>query len=243
MHISPKYIARQILDFILPPRCTSCGKRVADPGSLCSTCFGELTFITEPNCACCGLPFEYAVSGESLCGACLQKPPAFTWARAALRYDDISSHLILSLKHSKKLENAPTITRMMRQAIAEKLDSIDLFIPVPLHRKRLFNRRFNQSALLARQLGEALSVPCNVMALQRIKATPPQVGLTRGQRKNNMRGAFYIKDTSLIYNKNIVLVDDVFTTGATASACVKVLQKAGAASVGVLTLARVVKSK
>lgn len=243
MNFSPRHIARGTLDFILPPRCVSCGKRIVDPGALCNICFSELDFITEPNCICCGLPFEFAVEGESHCGACLQEPPAYSWARAALRYDDISSHLILSLKHSKKLENAPTIARMMMQVIASKASNIDLFVPVPLHRHRLFSRRFNQSALLAQHLSEQMAIPCEVTALNRIKPTPPQVGLSRTQRRKNMQGAFQVKQSAAIYDKNIVLIDDVFTTGATASACVKVLKKAGAKSVGIVTLARVVKAK
>ena len=169
--------------------------------------------------------------------------PAYSWARAALRYDDISSHLVLSLKHSKKLENAPTLAAMMMQAIQSKQAAIDLFVPVPLHRRRLFSRRFNQSALLAQYLSAQMAIPCDVTVLSRIKATPPQVGLSRKQRKKNMRGAFTIRDGATIYNKNIALVDDVLTTGATASACVKTLMSAGAKSVGVVTLARVVKSK
>lgn len=243
MNFSPNTVSRSLLDFVLPPRCVSCGIRIIDPGALCKSCFGELSFITEPNCICCGLPFEYAVEGESHCGACLKKKPAYAWARAALRYDDMSSHLILSLKHSKKLENAPTIANMMRQAIASKHAEIDLFIPVPLHRRRLFSRRFNQSALLAQHLGDLMAIPCDVMALHRIKATPPQVGLTRSQRKNNMRGAFQVNAGARINNKNIALIDDVHTTGATATACAKILMKAGAKSVGVVTLARVVKAR
>lgn len=243
MYFSPIEIARRALDFILPPRCVSCGIHIIDPGALCKDCFKNLAFITEPNCLCCGLPFEFSVEGESHCGGCLKDPPAFTWARAALRYDDISSHLILSLKHSKKLENAPTIARMMKQVISGRHTEIDLFVPVPLHRRRLFSRRFNQSALLSQHLSEQMAIPCCVMALHRIKPTPPQVGLTHAQRQKNMRGAFHVKDSSLIYDKNIVLVDDVLTTGATAIACVKALLKAGAKSVGVVTLARVVKAK
>lgn len=132
---------------------------------------------------------------------------------------------------------------MMMQAIESKRASIDLFVPVPLHRRRLFSRRFNQSALLAQYLSAQMAIPCDVTALSRIKATPPQVGLSRKQRKKNMRGAFNVRDGATIYNKNIALIDDVLTTGATASACVKTLMSAGAKSVGIVTLARVVKSK
>lgn len=178
-----------------------------------------------------------------MCAACLQKPPAYTWARAALRYDEVSSHLILALKHGKKLENAPTIARMMHQAMQHRQSGIDLIVPVPLHRRRLFSRRFNQSALLAQHLSDLTDIPYDNTLMERIKATPPQVGLTRGQRHKNVTGAFQISNRALVSDKNIILIDDVLTTGATATACTKALLRAGAKSVGVATLARVVKSK
>jgi len=135
------------------------------------------------------------------------------------------------------------MARMCQQVANPLLRDIDAIIPVPLHRRRLFKRRFNQSAYIAQHLSKLNKIPVDVMSLTRVKATPPQVGLSRSERQKNVRGAFKVLNNKKIKGKRLVLVDDVFTTGATVEACAKVLLKAGAESVAVLTFARTFKAK
>ena len=234
--------SQKILDFLMPPRCTICNKKVNSTGALCGTCWTNLHHINDPQCNSCGLPFAFDIDKNALCGHCIKNPPPYVWARSALRYDDHSQGLILSLKHSKKLENAAVMARMMQQAGQGFFKDIDLIVPVPLHRKRLFKRRFNQSAYLAHYIAKQTNIALNTNDLERIKPTPPQVGLTYKAREKNVRGAFKVKVKESFKNKNIVLIDDVFTTGATVKACSQCLLKAGASSVGVLTFARTLKS-
>ena len=213
----------KILDFFLPPRCTACGTKVSDHGALCAKCWSDLHHITAPQCNCCGLPFDFDVGEGALCGACIKETPSFDWARAPLHYSDISQSVVTSLKHGKRLENAALIAHMMHQAAGKKLSDIDYLIPIPLHRKRLFKRRFNQAAYIAQQMEKLSVIPVALYALEWKKETKPQVGLTRAERQKNVRGAFAVSDTSIIAGKRIILIDDVLTTGATVEAAAKAL--------------------
>ena len=232
-----------VVDFILPPRCTACDIKVSDTGALCPSCWSDLALISPPHCACCGLPFSFDEGKDALCAACIKDTPPYIWARAALRYDDTSQSIILALKHGKRLENAALMARMCQLVANRLLDDIDTIIPVPLHRRRLFKRRFNQSAYLAQHLNKLNNIPVDVMSLTRVKATPPQVGLSRSERQKNVRGAFKVLNNNKIKGKRLLLIDDVFTTGATVEACAKVLVKAGAENVAILTFARTFKAK
>lgn len=229
------------LDALLPPRCLSCGRAVDRQGGLCGACWSALTFIAPPACACCGLPFEYAVEGENLCGACMAAPPPFARARAVLVYDDASRPLILGFKHGDRTHAAPPFGGWLARAGAELLADADLLAPVPLHRWRLFMRRYNQAALLARETGRAAGVVAVPDLLVRRRRTRSQGGLDRQGRHRNVAGAFALRRPGAVEGKRVVLVDDVLTTGATLGECARVLLRAGARRVDVLTLARVVK--
>ncbi|WP_448202814.1 double zinc ribbon domain-containing protein [Azospirillum sp. sgz302134] len=237
-------IAVTILDALLPPRCLCCGGSVDRQGGLCAGCWGTLTFIAAPVCACCGVPFEFAVAGETLCGACMAEPPPFGRARAVLVYDDGSRPLVLGFKHGDRIHAADAYGAWMARAGAELLADADLLAPVPLHRWRLFRRRYNQAALLARATGRRAGVPVVPDLLLRRRATPSQGGLDRKGRAKNVKGAFLLRPgvKARVEGKRVVLVDDVLTTGATLAECARVLRRAGAARVDVLTLARVVKT-
>src|SRR5665213_3975139 len=151
----PGRYAMAALDLLLPPTCVLCSARVDAPGLLCGACFGELTAVGAPYCACCGIPFELAwhAAQSGLCQRCIDAPPPFERARAALAYDTASRRLVLPFKHGDRIEFAPLLARFMALAGAELLRHADILVPVPLHRRRLFVRRYNQSALLARSLG------------------------------------------------------------------------------------------
>jgi len=240
--------SRTLLDLVLPPRCLRCGALVAESGALCGDCFSAATFITAPLCARCGAPFGDAwddtdgVAGNHalVCRVCRRHPPAYNRARAVLVYDDHSRALLLAFKHGDRTDAAGPLGAWMARAGAPLLATTDLIVPVPLHRWRLWRRRYNQAALLARALAQASGRPWNPMALARPRATPSQGGRGRADRKTNVRGAFHVTCPERVSGQRVLLVDDVLTTGATVEECARVLRRAGASTVDVLTLARVV---
>ena len=229
------------LDLLLPPRCLVCGATVALPGTVCAGCWGGLRFIAAPLCEACGLPFDYDPGPGALCGDCARRPPPFRRAHAVLRYDDGSCDLVIAFKHRDRTDAAPAYGAWMARAGADLLEAADLLVPVPLHRLRLIQRRFNQSALLAHALAARSEVACASDALIRTRPTPSQGRLSRSARARNVQGAFRVRRPAEVSGRRILLVDDVLTTGATASACATTLLRAGADAVDVLTLARVVR--
>lgn len=232
-----------VVDAVLPPRCLVSGDVVAEQGMVAPAVWGELNFIGAPLCACCGYPFEFATEGEALCGACLRESPPFSAARAALAYDDASRGMILKFKHGDQMHAALTFYPWMERAGRDLLVQAEMVTPVPLHRWRLLKRRYNQAAILAQGLAKRAGKPCVNDILLRHRATPSQGHLNFKERRRNVKRAFVLnpKRADAVKGKNILLIDDVYTTGATVGECVNALLKAGAAGVNVLTLARVVK--
>lgn len=235
---------RGLLDLIYPPLCILCREPVSDPDSLCPECWRELHFIDDPVCAVCGLPFEIDAGQDTLCAACIAHPPSFDRARAILRYDDASKKPILALKHADRLDLVPAFGHWLERSGRSLLAASEMVVPVPLHRLRLWNRRYNQSAELARGLARLAGIPSEPLVLHRLRATPSQGTMPSAQaRRRNVRGAFAVPKTyrRTVEDKRVLLVDDVLTTGATVNACARALKRAGAASVFVLALARVVR--
>ncbi|MBF0374100.1 MAG: ComF family protein [Alphaproteobacteria bacterium] len=233
-------LGRIALDALLPPLCLACGEPVGDPGGLCPPCWDGMRFLGPPFCACCGAPFETPAPDGALCGACMAEPPPFRRARAVFDYDEAGRGLILRFKHADRTDAAPGLARWMSRAGAELLAQADLLVPVPMHRLRLFQRTYNQAAMLARELSRLSGVAFAPEALSRGRATPSQGRMGRVERIKNVRGAFAPgRNGDLVRGRAVLLIDDVLTTGATASECARALRKAGAASVDVLTVARV----
>ena len=178
---------------------------------------------------------------DALCGACARGRPAWDQARAVLRYDKNSRRLVLGLKHGDQTHFAAAFGRWMHRAGGEVLSGADLLVPVPLHWRRRWARRFNQSAVLAAAVSAASGVPIAANALKRVKFTAQQVGLSRSERATNVQGAFRVppEGKAEVAGRRLVLVDDVLTSGATVEGCAKALLRAGATNVDVLVFARV----
>ena len=228
------------LDLALPRLCAACREPVAGPG-LCPACWSKLSFITRPYCERLGVPFVYDPGPGILSMEAIADPPAYAHARAAVRFDEISRALVHSLKYGDRLDLAPMMGRWCAHAGRELLADADALVPVPLHWRRLWARRFNQSAMLATAVSATTGVPVVTSALKRVKATAQQVGLTRTERAANVQGAFRVpkEGKPAVAGRRLVLVDDVLTSGATVEGCAKALLRAGAANVDVLVFARV----
>ena len=237
---SPQAWLKGLLDVLLPPRCLACAAAVDVPGRLFGACWGEIDFIAAPYCHCCGLPFAFDEGADSLCGACLGQPPAFDHARAVLRYNGVARSLVLGFKLGDRTHGAPAFAAWMGRGGGDLIAKADAVTPVPLHRWRLFTRRYNQSGLLARVIAANADLTFEPDLLVRTRNTESQRKFGRLGRFENVRGAFTVRPGREVAGRRIILVDDVMTTGATVNACATTLKRAGAASVVVLTLARVV---
>lgn len=233
--------ARLALDVALPPLCPSC-RELVGTGGLCASCWSKLSLIAPPYCERLGIPFAYDPGPGVLSMQAIADPPAYQRARAAVRYDEIARALVHALKYGDRLDLAPTMGRWMARAGRELLREADALVPVPLHWRRLWARRCNQSALLAKAIGEELGVPVADAALRRVKATAQQVGLSQAERAANVQGAFRVPPECKhdVAGRKLVLIDDVLTSGATADACARALLRAGARNVDVVVFARVV---
>jgi ComF family protein len=230
------------LRLVYPPACVACGAATADVQGLCAGCWGRIGFITAPYCERLGTPFAIDLGGPLHSPAAIADPPVFGRARAVCRYDDVARELVHKFKYGDRMELGVALGRMMGLAGAHLLDEADVLVPIPLHRVRIWTRRFNQAAVLARIIGQPRKLPVASRTLVRVKHTRPQVGLSRPQRADNLQGAFRVADggRAAIEGRRVLLIDDVLTTGATANAASRVLLRAGAAKVDVLTFARVV---
>ncbi|HVC59508.1 MAG TPA: ComF family protein [Acetobacteraceae bacterium] len=237
------HVPGRLLNLLLPPQCVCCDAVVGVQGQLCGACFRHTDFITEPCCVRCGVPFAAAAQGGAavLCPSCLASPPLFARARAALRYDAQGRQLILPLKHADRPELAAVLGPHMARAGAALLRQADLLVPVPLHRRRLFRRRYNQAALLAAAVARTSGVPTLRDALIRHRATVSLGEKSAAERAAAVRDAFAVRPVraALLAGQRIVLIDDVMTSGATANACTAALLAGGARSVDVLVAARV----
>ena len=233
-------LGRRTLDLLLPPHCAACGERVATAGQLCAACFAATSFIAEPCCDRCGVGFAVAGLGP-VCQACEAHPPLYRRARGGLTYDAQGRRLILPFKHADRPELARVLAPHMARAGAALLRTAQVLIPVPLHRRRLFSRRYNQAVLLAAELSHLSGIPVLRDALIRTKATASLADSTAAEREQEVSGAFAIRAgrDAALSGRQVLLIDDVMTSGATVNACAATLLQAGAKGVDVLVAARV----
>lgn len=233
------------LDMLLPPRCLATGEIVDHPGMLASAFWTQLRFIEDPFCNTCGIPFSFDLGAGALCAACIEREPLFNQSRSAVVYNEASRKLILTFKYGDRLHAVDTFAPWMIRSGQGLIEKSDVILPVPLHHRRLRERRFNQSALLAQAIAKRVSLPYLPNALLRIRHTISQQGLSAKERDQNVHGAFVVNKSHVknLAGKNILLVDDVFTSGATLNECARILKAAKVAEVNVLTIARVTREE
>lgn len=236
-------LLNKAIDLLLPPRCIATGDIVDAPGMISPAYWNQLTFIEAPFCTTCGLPFTFEAPIGTICASCLELEPVFDQARAAVLYNDASRRLVIDFKYGDKMHFAATFVPWMLRAGANLLEESDYIIPVPLHARRLWQRRFNQSAVLAQALARRSGKICLPDGLIRLRHTVPQKGLSRGRRADNVKNAFAVNGRymNILKGKNALLIDDVFTSGATLNECARTLKKYGTEKVFILTIARVAK--
>jgi ComF family protein len=228
---------RQVLDFALPPRCAGCGAIVDEVHSFCPPCWTQVQFLGENGCSTCGMPLE--ATDAELCGVCIARPPRIHRTRSAVAYDDLSRSIALRLKYGRKVALARTMARYMAPLIRGAEEP--LLVPVPLHRSRLWQRGFNQSALIASELAKATGHRSDPHLLRRVKRTPALKGMSLRQRRKVVAGAFEVNPSAELEGRTVVLIDDVLTTGSTANACARALRQAGASRIELVSWARVIK--
>ncbi len=230
-------LGRAAARLLFPPVCAGCRRQVETPGALCGECWPKLRFLERPWCAVFGTPFPYEPGEGALSPEAIANPPPFARARAAVVYSGVAREMVQGLKYNDRTDLAPWMARWMARAGAELTAEADVVVPVPLHWRRFLSRRFNQSAELAREA----RLPFEPGALVRRKVTRQQVGLGAREREDNVRGAFAVPEQArrLVAGRRVLLVDDVYTTGATVAAATRALRRGGAKTVDVLTFARV----
>jgi ComF family protein len=236
-------LVRTATDLALPPQCLACDRPIEAHGSLCATCWSRLKPIERPYCVRLGVPFTYNLGNGALSAEAIADPPPFDRCRAVAVFDEVSRRLVHGLKYRDRLELAEWMGRWMVRAGDDLLADADIVVPVPLHVRRLWWRRANQSAELAHAVARKAGKAFEPMVLKRIRPTEQQVGLTADQRDRNVRGAFRVPSElkPKVAGRRVLLIDDVYTTGATVKAATRALLRAGAVAVDVLVFARVVR--
>lgn len=230
-------IYHNIIDYLLPKRCLACANLTQEANSVCGSCFKDLNFIAAPFCACCGREFALDLPGNQKCLSCIEKAPSFDRSRSLFKFDEYSKKIIHSFKYYDKTILARYFADMLVARYQSELTGSDVIVPVPMHRfKRLF-RMYNPAGELASAIGKVIDLPIYNDILVKTKWTRAQTSLSRKGRAENIKGSLALKNIDQIKNKRIILVDDVITTGATIGLCARLLKKAGAKEVVVLSIA------
>jgi ComF family protein len=230
-----------VADTVVPPSCLVCRAPLEQHHTLCAACWREVHFIRAPLCDVLGIPLPFDTGERMVSAGALAKPPAYDRARAVAHFSGAMRTLVHQFKYADRHDTRALFGRWLADAGRELLAGADLVVPVPLTRWRLLSRRFNQAAILAQELARQAGLPSNPHLLRRTRFTRTQVGMTHDQRRRNVAGAFRVPRLrrAALQGRNVLLVDDVITTGATAEACARALKRAGAARVDVLALALV----
>lgn len=236
-----KVLLHSCLDVLFPPRCAVCNDHQVRCGenAICLGCRERVRWVEEPVCFICGMELYAQGSANPICGECLKKTPPFEYARSLFYYSDEIRALVSSLKYKKDTSVLPAIDELVRECDLSAYKACDYIVPVPLHKKRLQQRGFNQALLLAKICFGSSDMRIKSTILHRTRNTVPQVSLDGRERRRSLKNAFTVRPGVDLSGATICLIDDVYTTGTTVSECSKGLLSSGAASVIVLTLARV----
>lgn len=238
----PAQSVQAVVGLLYPPVCAACGASTGQAHGLCGRCWSGLSLIERPYCERLGTPFALDLGGTLISPAAMADPPVFQRARAVCGYDETARALVHRLKYGDRIELALTMGRMMALSGRELLAEADLIVPVPLHRFRLWRRRFNQAAALAEVVAGIQRLPVDLTVLARVRRTRPQVGLSRNERAENLQGALRVAASARhrLEGRRVLLIDDVLTTGSTANASARALLRGGASAVDLLTFTRVI---
>lgn len=231
----------RLSDLLYPRRCVGCG--LSSPETfrhICWDCWAGVVRIVPPFCRRCGDPVAGTIEHDFVCYACSGDEPAFDLARSAARYDGVIGEALRLLKYEKGIWLAPDLGVLLQRCLDAEYpgQAFDVIVPVPLHRIRRRQRGYNQSGVLARELGRRIGCPVHPRLLRRKRPTATQTNLTAKERLSNVSGAFQSGKSGALAGRRVLLVDDVMTTGATVNACARALKRGGAASVCVITAAR-----
>ncbi|MBT2185593.1 ComF family protein [Sphingobium nicotianae] len=235
---------RPLLDYALPPRCAACGVIVDETGTLCAPCWSSIDFLGEPLCAICGVDLPSMSAEATSCGACIAAPPPYDRARAVMRYGEVARLMAHRLKYGRRLSLSGVMAAHIARLLSVDQTAPALIVPVPLHRWRIWSRGFNQAALIARHVGKRSGLPVEVDLLRRVRNTPPLHALGTRERARVVRGAFALAPgaTEALTGRTVILIDDIWTTGATATACSRLLRQGGAGRIEILCWTRVTQS-
>lgn len=233
---------RALLDLLYPPVCLFCEAAISEPDALCAACFRRLRPISMPYCPVLGLPFEVSIGPDAVSAEAVADPPPFRRARSAVVYNEVARRIVSRLKYGDRPELARFCGGLMARAGRELFASAPVIVPVPLHRSRLFERRYNQSLELARVVGRVSGLRVDAGLAQRTRRTRQQVGLSASSRDRNVSGAFAVRPHAAdrLNGHPVLLIDDVVTTGATVKALTRAFRRAGVEHIDVLSFARVV---
>jgi ComF family protein len=240
MQLSIKKFFQRATNIVFPAKCVICNVMTSEGLALCSECWKKIDFITDPNCELCGFPFDFDAGEGVFCAECNQAPPYFDKALSLFKYSKHSKALIFKLKYHDQLHVAQFLARLIADKL-QKLYEYRVVMSVPLHGKRIRKRLYNQSAVIGSHVAKLTRLEFFPNALIKKRHDTPQNQLSRRQRKKNVLNSFDIadEDKKFIEGRNIILIDDVYTTGSTANECSKTLKKAGCGKILVVTAARV----
>lgn len=229
-------VLTDLVNFILPYRCSSCSQLMDKEHGLCASCFSKLNFITSPYCSCCGFPFEFLIKGQNLCGRCVTKQPNYDIARSLFKFDHESKKLIHAFKYNDRTTHSKMFAKLIVARYKNEIEKVDLVVPVPMHRVKRIFRQYNPAQVLAKDISDLLKTPMIPDVLIKTKWTKPQTKLTKYEREKNLSRSLVFNIKRMVKGMRVLLVDDVKTTGTTCNSCAKLLKSAGAISVTLVTV-------